>query len=298
MARPTKQGIDYFPLDVQFDEKIELLIAEKGALAVSVLITVWQLIYKNEGYYIEYSDDLFLLIKRRIMIDEKLIKEILDAAIKRNVFNQTMKNKYSILTSKALQKRYSIASRLKKRINIISEYMLIDIPDVDNIIVSRVSNVGNSVSNGVNDVGNATNVNVNVNVKEENISVKKRPQKIPFEVFWNSYDKKVGKKSKINKKWDMLKLEIQQKILEHIVLYKEATPDKQFRKHPETYLNNESWEDEIIKKTEPPKNNFGNNYRSTSNPYEIPGEFEAFVERQKEKNRLAKEKWEKEQKEK
>ena len=72
-------------------------------------------------------------------------------------------------------------------------------------------------------------------------------QKIPFDTFWIAYDKKVGNKSKLMKKWDKFSLDIQQKILEHIDLYKNAQPDKQYRKNPETYFNNESWQDEIIK---------------------------------------------------
>ena len=32
-------------------------------------------------------------------------------------------------------------------------------------------------------------------------------------------------------------------------LYVNSTPDKQFRKHPLTYLNNRGWEDEIVVKT-------------------------------------------------
>ncbi len=39
---------------------------------------------------------------------------------------------------------------------------------------------------------------------------------------------------------------IQQLIIEHIPKYKIEQPDKQFRKHFETYLNNKSYNDEII----------------------------------------------------
>lgn len=72
---------------------------------------------------------------------------------------------------------------------------------------------------------------------------------INFDIFWNLYDyKKDRKKSK--SKWDKLKLKTQQKIIDSIPEYKKATPDKQFRKYPSTYLNNESWNDEVfIKKT-------------------------------------------------
>ncbi len=37
MARPTKQGLDYFLVDVQFDDKVELHIAEEGSDGLSVL---------------------------------------------------------------------------------------------------------------------------------------------------------------------------------------------------------------------------------------------------------------------
>lgn len=69
---------------------------------------------------------------------------------------------------------------------------------------------------------------------------------IGFNIFWNLYDKKVGSKSKIKKKWDKLSTTTHQCILEYIPKYKLSQPDKQYRKHPETFFNNESWKDEII----------------------------------------------------
>lgn len=77
--------------------------------------------------------------------------------------------------------------------------------------------------------------------------------RIGFEEFWIAYDKKVGKKDKVKKKWDLLSIEEQEAIMVHIPRYKSSQPDKQYRKNPETYLNNKSWEDEII--TTPSNNN-------------------------------------------
>jgi hypothetical protein len=70
--------------------------------------------------------------------------------------------------------------------------------------------------------------------------------KQPFDIFWNLYDKKVGDKEKVKKKWDNLTLEVQNKIIDYIPKYKQSKPDKQFRKDPSTFFNNKSWEDEII----------------------------------------------------
>ena len=69
---------------------------------------------------------------------------------------------------------------------------------------------------------------------------------IEFETFWNEYDKKVGDKSKLEKKWIALSDKDRESIIEHIPLYKLSQPDKKFRKDPSTFLNNKSWNDEII----------------------------------------------------
>ena len=73
---------------------------------------------------------------------------------------------------------------------------------------------------------------------------------IEFEFFWNEYDKKVGVKEKLKKKWNNLTDIERQNAMNYIDLYKQSVPDKQFRKNPETFLNNKSWNDEIIKRTD------------------------------------------------
>ncbi len=69
---------------------------------------------------------------------------------------------------------------------------------------------------------------------------------IVFDVFWNLYDKKVGEKTKIEKKWNKLTDTERKLAIEYIPKYKLAQPDKQYRKNPETFLNNKSWNDEIV----------------------------------------------------
>lgn len=72
---------------------------------------------------------------------------------------------------------------------------------------------------------------------------------IDFDWFWNDYDKKVGDKQKLKKKWHKLTDEERQNAMNYIKLYKQSVPDKQFRKNPETFLNNKSWNDEIINRS-------------------------------------------------
>ena len=103
---------------------------------------------------------------------------------------------------------------------------------------------------GVNQhtLGHMTSHMDNVNVNEDkNIN-------IDFDFFWNDYDKKVGDKSRLKSKWNKLSDNDRNQIMEYLPLYIEAVPDKQFRKNPETFLNNKSWLDEIVKRTTPDYN--------------------------------------------
>jgi len=83
--------------------------------------------------------------------------------------------------------------------------------------------------------------NVNV-IEDKNIN-------IDFEWFWNDYDKKIGDKQKLKRKWNKLTDEERQSAMNYPDLYKQSVPVKQFRKNPETFLNNKSWNDEIINRT-------------------------------------------------
>jgi hypothetical protein len=67
-----------------------------------------------------------------------------------------------------------------------------------------------------------------------------------FNNFWDLYDKKVGSKEKIFKKFLKLTNEEIELLLIHVPKYVQSTPEKKYRKNPETYINNKSWNDEII----------------------------------------------------
>lgn len=68
---------------------------------------------------------------------------------------------------------------------------------------------------------------------------------IKFDEFWDLYDKKVDR-VKCEKKWNQLRPVEKSHILDHAPKYVKATPDKQYRKNPLTYLNSKTWEDEDL----------------------------------------------------
>lgn len=74
---------------------------------------------------------------------------------------------------------------------------------------------------------------------------------VPFETFWDSYDKKISPE-KCRTLWKRLSNKERLDIMAYLPKYKQSQPDKKYRKHPQTFLNNRSWEDEIIDSTPKP----------------------------------------------
>jgi hypothetical protein len=66
-----------------------------------------------------------------------------------------------------------------------------------------------------------------------------------FDDFWGAYQKKRGRDA-CEKKWGKLAQSDREACIAAIPAYIQATPDPQFRKDPLTYLNQKSWNDEII----------------------------------------------------
>lgn len=92
----------------------------------------------------------------------------------------------------------------------------------------------------------ASEQQVNTNKNEKNYKNEKNIIEVypTFEDFWNLYDKKVDK-PKSESKWNSLTQSEKESIMNYLPAYIQSTPDKQFRKHPKTFLTNKSWNNEI-----------------------------------------------------
>lgn len=82
--------------------------------------------------------------------------------------------------------------------------------------------------------------------ERKKVAPKKESPKIDFDIVWDLYGKKIGERKKLIDKWNKLTLNEQNLALSHIPKYVLSTPDKKYRKNFETYLNNKSYNDEII----------------------------------------------------
>lgn len=151
MARPTKVGVDYFPLDCHMEEKIRLIQAEFGLKGFAVVVKLYQKIYGELGYYCEWNEDSLLLFMSENGVssrDEKnLIEEIVKACIRRNIFSETLFNKYGVLTSVGVQKRYLESVSRRESVELKKEYLLIGIPkNVVNVVINSINADKNSIN--------------------------------------------------------------------------------------------------------------------------------------------------------
>ena len=148
MARPNKQGIDYFPFDVDFfsDIKIRKIARACGSQATSILICLLCNIYKNNGYYILWDEDLPFVIADTVGVSEGAVKEVILKAVQVGFFDKDIYEKYKVLTSHGIQSRFKSAVYKREEIEYIVEYL---VPDVRKSISdgkNQVSDTGSTQS--------------------------------------------------------------------------------------------------------------------------------------------------------
>lgn len=125
MARPTKQGVDYFPLDVHMDDKFKFIEIKFKLEGFAVVVKLMQRVYSN-GYWCKWTEDEQLLFCDENKLDPSLLHEIFLECLKREIFHDGMYLNYNILTSKGIQKRYKEMIRRRKDVEWITDYLLID----------------------------------------------------------------------------------------------------------------------------------------------------------------------------
>lgn len=188
MGRQNKVGLDYFELDCHMDEKVELIEAEFGLKGFAIIVKLYQRIYSGFGYYCEWTPDISLLWARRLgvshggdmkglggMLEESfpsgskgrlgyaldkgslpgfpdnLINGVVAASIRRGIFSKELFNKYHILTSSGIQKRYLNAVSKREKVEVKKEYLLFSIPqNIKNVVINSISDGRNEINDGRN----------------------------------------------------------------------------------------------------------------------------------------------------
>lgn len=112
MARPRKEGLDYFPLDVNLDYKWEAVEAVHGLEGFGVVIKLFQECYKTVNGEIDIS----VVIRRKTLekklnISEELLNNIVKTCVEVELFDKNRWNSGEIITSNGVKKRIDAVSK-------------------------------------------------------------------------------------------------------------------------------------------------------------------------------------------
>lgn len=131
MGRNKKNGLDYFPFDIDLfqDIRIRKLIKYQSGKAVTVYALLLCIIYKD-GYYMRWDKELPFIISEQTGFEEAYILEVINSCLKLGLFSNELYTSDGILTSRGIQERYKKICDLCRRNSEISEFSLISSEEI------------------------------------------------------------------------------------------------------------------------------------------------------------------------
>lgn len=118
MSRPQKEGIDYFPFDIDFfsDPKIKILKARYGVDGIAIYVYLLCEIYRS-GYYIRFNEDSQYIISDDLKMSPDKVMQVLKFLLERSLFDNKLFQSDAVLTSTGIQKRFQLAVKERAKKN-------------------------------------------------------------------------------------------------------------------------------------------------------------------------------------
>lgn len=248
MARPLKNGLDYFPLDVNIetDDKMELIEAQHGIVGYGVIIKLFCKIYAN-GYFYDWGEKERLLASKRFGVDSELIDRIVKDASKWSLFDSEKLNRYQILTSKGIQKRYFEAVMRRGSVEVDEIYLCLNAKELENYKNVTVNVDNNRVNVDINTHSAVVNDNIGTQSKEEKSREENNTETDTketgkytemFLTIWGRYPRKDNKSGAFNRYRTLAKKHSEVKVNEVIENYIREVEQKKTESRYIKKLNN------------------------------------------------------------
>lgn len=188
MAAPSKEGLDYFPFDVDLltDRKLRRVKLKYGYLAPIVYIALLSILYKDKGYYIDYSDnkkddviwDILNLLQGKYQPMAEAVAEIIEELVACELFSGDQFNS-KIITSIRAQRTYYRSTVDRKAVDIDFDKWLLSESEMKALSEKSVilHNFINRPINRVNRPINGVNYPINPQSKVKESKVNKSKEK-------------------------------------------------------------------------------------------------------------------------
>lgn len=269
MARPIKDGLDYFPKDTGFyrDRKIRALIGRFGSDGAILYDYILCEVYGDNGFYTEIDDSFVDIAAADLRISPEKIGLILDYLLNKSMLlDGTLFKAVKVLTSHGIQTRYQQAVRqraAKRGVFVDGKLWLLDEAETESFIQVRHKEDLSEKNHNKSDKNQGFSDRKSLKErkgKESNTPhtpqggrrVVSSPKYKPewFERFWALYPRKTNRLATI-RAWDKLKpdRELCDRMAAAIreQMKSDQWQDPQHIPHPSTWLNGARWQDEMKK---------------------------------------------------
>jgi hypothetical protein len=146
-------------VDIDQDDKVAFIESKHGLIGFGIVVRLLMKIYRN-GYYMMWTEREQYLFSKGVSVDITSTKTIVNDCINEGIFNDEIYEKYGVLTSHGIQKRYLKGCERRKKVIMFQEYFLVD-PSQDDVKCDNVALIS---------------VNVNMNPADSSITLTKTPQ--------------------------------------------------------------------------------------------------------------------------
>ena len=139
-----KQGIEFFPLDTQPDDPMELIEAEFGMLGFGIVVRLLQYVYGREGYYLPWTEERRMLFSHKMGEKRDTVEQVVEACLRWGIFDRGLYEREQVLTSREIQEQFLRITARRRNREMRAELVLVELPSdcapvADNSVKSAAS---------------------------------------------------------------------------------------------------------------------------------------------------------------
>jgi hypothetical protein len=127
MGRPNKTGLGFFDLntDVEHDDKISFIEDTHGIIGFGIVVKLWCKVY-SEGYFSPFQERHITKFSKKNHIQTEKTMTVLNDILSEGIFDKGLWEKFGILTSRGIQKRFFAACYRRTKIEVVKDFLLME----------------------------------------------------------------------------------------------------------------------------------------------------------------------------